>query len=81
MEDYLAPRCYHVDPQNPCTCTGRLVIAIDAAFVKPPPHTDRHSARSARRRRAAPRHGEPVPQHPKVQLSETDTAALLNAVG
>jgi hypothetical protein len=38
VEDYLAPRCYHVDPQNPCTCTGRLVIAIDAKFVKPPPH-------------------------------------------
>jgi RNA polymerase sigma-70 factor (ECF subfamily) len=39
VEDYLAPRCYHVDPQNPCTCTGRLVIAIDAQFVKPPPHS------------------------------------------
>lgn len=38
VEDYLTPRCYHVDPQNPCTCTGRLVIAIDAQFVKPPPH-------------------------------------------
>ncbi len=39
VEDYLTPRCYHVDPQNPCTCTGRLVIAIDARFVKPPPNT------------------------------------------
>jgi RNA polymerase sigma-70 factor (ECF subfamily) len=40
VEDYLAPRCYHVDPQNPCTCTGRLVIALDAQFVKAPPHTE-----------------------------------------
>jgi RNA polymerase sigma-70 factor (ECF subfamily) len=40
IEDYLTPRCYHVDRQNPCTCTGRLGIAIDANFVKPPPHTE-----------------------------------------
>lgn len=39
IEDYLTPRCAHVDPQNPCTCTGRLVIAIDAEFIKPPVHT------------------------------------------
>lgn len=37
IEDYLTPRCYHVDQQNPCTCTGRLMIAIDAKFVSPPP--------------------------------------------
>lgn len=36
IEDYLAPRCYHVDRENPCTCTGRLMIALDAGFVKPP---------------------------------------------
>ncbi|KIG17155.1 hypothetical protein DB30_03752 [Enhygromyxa salina] len=36
IEDYLAPRCYHVDRENPCTCTGRLMIAVDAGFVKPP---------------------------------------------
>jgi DNA-directed RNA polymerase specialized sigma24 family protein len=39
IEDYLTPRCYHVDRQNPCTCTGRLVIAMDAKFVQAPPHT------------------------------------------
>lgn len=39
IEDYLTPRCYHVDHQNPCTCTGRLIIAMDAKFVKDPPHT------------------------------------------
>jgi DNA-directed RNA polymerase specialized sigma24 family protein len=38
IEDYLAPRCYHVDRENPCTCPGRLMIAMDAGFVKPPPH-------------------------------------------
>jgi RNA polymerase sigma-70 factor (ECF subfamily) len=38
VEDYLTPRCYHVDRQNPCTCTGRLVIAIDAKFIGTPPH-------------------------------------------
>ena len=38
IEDYLTPRCYHVDRQNPCTCTGRLGIAMDAGFVTMPPH-------------------------------------------
>ena len=38
IEDYLAPRCVHVDAQNPCNCTGRLIIAMDANFVKDPPH-------------------------------------------
>jgi RNA polymerase sigma-70 factor (ECF subfamily) len=54
VEDYLAPRCYHVDRQNPCTCPGRLMIAIDADFVRPPPHEDDvphepHDAGGARR--------------------------------
>lgn len=40
VEDYLAPRCYHVDRENPCTCTGRLMIALDAGFVKPPASAD-----------------------------------------
>ncbi len=40
VEDYLAPRCYHVDRENPCTCTGRLMIALDAGFVKPPTSSD-----------------------------------------
>ncbi|MEZ4450944.1 MAG: sigma factor-like helix-turn-helix DNA-binding protein [Nannocystaceae bacterium] len=38
IEDYLTPRCYHVDRQNPCACDGRLGIALDARFVAPPPH-------------------------------------------
>ncbi len=36
IEDYLTPRCYHVDPQNPCSCPGRLMIAIDKNFVVEP---------------------------------------------
>lgn len=36
VEDYLAPRCVHVDRNNPCTCSGRLMIALDANFVKAP---------------------------------------------
>lgn len=39
VEDYLAPRCVHVDEQNPCTCVGRLMIALDARFISPPAHT------------------------------------------
>ncbi len=37
LTDYLAPRCQHMDPDNPCTCTGRLAIAMDAGFVRFPP--------------------------------------------
>lgn len=36
VEDYLAPRCVHVDRANPCTCSGRLMIALDAGFVTKP---------------------------------------------
>ncbi len=39
VEDYLTPRCQHVDRRNPCTCEGRLGIALDARFVVAPPHT------------------------------------------
>lgn len=41
VEDYLAPRCFHVDRANPCTCSGRLMIALDADFVRPPKDTNR----------------------------------------
>ena len=40
VEDYLAPRCYHVDRANPCTCEGRLMIALDANFVESPEDRD-----------------------------------------
>lgn len=39
LEDYLAPRCGHIDRHNPCYCEGRLTQALEADFVKLPPHT------------------------------------------
>lgn len=39
IEDYLTPRCHHVDRHNPCDCPGRLMIAVDAGFVGHPEHT------------------------------------------
>lgn len=39
LEDYLAPRCGHIDRHNPCYCEGRLTQALEANFVKLPSHT------------------------------------------
>lgn len=39
IEDYLAPRCCHVDRHNHCYCEGRLTLALETGFVKLPPHT------------------------------------------
>src|SRR5260370_30942344 len=36
--DYLAPRCEHVDPRNPCHCPSRIGIALSKGFIAPP-HT------------------------------------------
>jgi DNA-directed RNA polymerase specialized sigma24 family protein len=33
--NYLAPRCGHVDPRNPCQCPSRLGVALDRGFVAP----------------------------------------------
>ena len=76
VEDYLAPRCYHVDQQNPCTCTGRLIIAMDAKFVKAPPSTldiphDPHDGDGPRRDM-----GSLYRSLPKVMLPEQDLATL-----
>jgi len=30
---YLAPRCEHVDPRNPCHCPSRLGVAITRGFI------------------------------------------------
>lgn len=54
IEDYLAPRCHHVDRHNPCDCPGRLMIAVDAGFVGQPEHTldiphEPHDAQPPRR--------------------------------
>lgn len=39
LEDYLAPRCGHIDRHNPCYCEGRLTLALETGFVRLPPHT------------------------------------------
>ncbi|MFH2009950.1 MAG: RNA polymerase sigma factor [bacterium] len=32
--DYLAPRCEHVHPMNPCRCPSRLGVALRKGFIK-----------------------------------------------
>ena len=39
VSDYLAPRCEHVNPQNPCRCPSRLGVAMQNGFVPAPPNT------------------------------------------
>lgn len=34
--DYLAPRCGHVDPRNPCQCQSRIGVAVRNGFISPP---------------------------------------------
>ena len=38
--DYLAPRCEHVDPRNPCRCPSRIGIALEKGFIAPPPSSE-----------------------------------------
>jgi RNA polymerase sigma-70 factor (ECF subfamily) len=33
--DYLAPRCEHVNPHNPCRCPARVGTALHKGFIKP----------------------------------------------
>jgi RNA polymerase sigma-70 factor (ECF subfamily) len=34
--DYLAPRCEHVNPRNPCHCPSRIGVALRKGFIAPP---------------------------------------------
>ncbi len=34
VADYLAPRCEHVDPMNPCRCPARVGIALSKGFIR-----------------------------------------------
>ncbi|WP_428261876.1 RNA polymerase sigma factor [Haliangium sp.] len=34
--DYLAPRCEHVDPMNPCRCPARVGVALHKGFIRSP---------------------------------------------
>jgi DNA-directed RNA polymerase specialized sigma24 family protein len=33
IADYLAPRCEHVDPGNPCRCPARIGVALSKGFI------------------------------------------------
>ncbi len=37
LSDYLEHRCVHFDAANPCTCTGRLGIALRKEFISTDP--------------------------------------------
>ncbi len=78
VEDYLTPRCAHVDHQNPCTCTGRLLIAIEANFIKLPAHRqdiphEPHDADGPRRDMGSLYRSLPV-----VQLLDPELEALVS---
>lgn len=34
VADYLAPRCEHVDPLNPCRCPARVGVAVKKGFIR-----------------------------------------------
>jgi RNA polymerase sigma-70 factor (ECF subfamily) len=34
--DYLAPRCEHVNPMNPCRCPARVGNAVERGFIRTP---------------------------------------------
>ncbi len=36
VTDYLAPRCEHVEPSNPCHCPSRLGVALSKGFIAQP---------------------------------------------
>jgi RNA polymerase sigma-70 factor (ECF subfamily) len=38
--DYLAPRCEHVDPRNPCHCPSRIGVALRKGFIAPPARSE-----------------------------------------
>ena len=33
--DYLAPRCEHINPHNPCRCPARVGTALHKGFIRP----------------------------------------------
>jgi RNA polymerase sigma-70 factor (ECF subfamily) len=40
VTDYLAARCEHVDPRNPCHCPSRLGTALRSGFISPPTNSE-----------------------------------------
>ncbi len=80
LESYAAPRCQHVDPDNPCTCVGRLAIAMDAGFVAYPADAETlpktpHDTAPPKRAMAALLATLPLPR-----LRDEDVTSLLSAV-
>ncbi len=80
LESYCAPRCQHLDGDNPCTCVGRLAIAMDAGFVHYPSDADRfpdapHDAPPSQRSVAAVLAELPLPP-----LEARDLDQLLSAI-
>lgn len=81
LEDYLAPRCGHIDRLNPCYCEGRLTQALEAGFVRLPPHTVDIPAEAYN---DGPEHRDIASLYkslPHVQLTPEQRAALLAAAG
>jgi RNA polymerase sigma factor (sigma-70 family) len=35
ISTYLAPRCGHINPNNPCHCPSRLGVALTRGFIRP----------------------------------------------
>lgn len=38
IADYLAPRCEHINPLNPCHCPSRVGVALGRGFLHSPPN-------------------------------------------
>lgn len=53
LRDYLEQRCVHFDPDNFCTCTGRLGIALRKDFISSDPvHPTPDNSHRGRRARS-----------------------------
>jgi DNA-directed RNA polymerase specialized sigma24 family protein len=79
LEDYLSPRCCHIDRHNPCYCEGRLSQALEAGFVRLPPHTVDIPTEAYN---DGPEHRDIAGLYktlPHVQLTDEQRAALLAA--
>lgn len=79
LEDYLSPRCCHIDRHNPCYCEGRLSQALEAGFVRLPPHTVDIPTEAYNE---GPEHRDIAGLYktlPHVQLTDDQRAALLAA--
>ena len=63
--DYLAPRCEHVDPRNPCHCPSRIGVAIRRGFIARPARAE------VNLRRSLPRFDDGQHLHDAVAIYQT----------